>query len=418
MTAYDSIKAGFEDFLTHQLDGRPFVVIGDSQGAAMLNMLLARLVDDVPALRSRLVTAIILGGNVEVPAGQLVGGTFKHIPACSRLGETGCVIAYSSFPSTPPADSLFGRPGQGVSLYVGVDAVARACQQAAVCRAELRLVVTSPAVRRLLAAEGLDRLVPVYSSLAAAIAAGEPDGPDPRGDLAPPIVVPRWPARSQDGQENGPRSAPLNEAVLRQLIDALADGIVLAGEDGRIVLANRRAAEMFGYRPAELAGQLVESLMPAGLREAHRVDRASYALKPVARPMADRARLVGLRRDGSTIPVTVTLSPVPTASGHFVLAVVRDATHERGQDDLIDLVAACSRSRPSTPKTCWTGLSAACSTSGSAWTQPQTSPLSWPGSGSAMRSSGWTRPSTRSAIMSSGPGAPVAATGRPGDMLS
>ena len=119
VTAYDSIKAGFEDFLTHELDGRPFVVIGDSQGAAMLNMLLARLVDDVPALRSRLVTAIILGGNVEVPADQLVGGTFKHIPACSRLGETGCVIAYSSFPSTPPADSLFGRPGQGVSLQSG-----------------------------------------------------------------------------------------------------------------------------------------------------------------------------------------------------------------------------------------------------------------------------------------------------------
>jgi Protein of unknown function (DUF3089) len=118
-TAYDSIKAGFEDFLTHELDGRPFVVIGDSQGAAMLNMLLGRLVDDMPALRSRLVTAIILGGNVEVPAGQLVGGTFKHIPACSRLGEIGCVIAYSSFPSTPPADSLFGRPGQGVSLQSG-----------------------------------------------------------------------------------------------------------------------------------------------------------------------------------------------------------------------------------------------------------------------------------------------------------
>ncbi len=222
--------------------------------------------------------------------------------------------------------------------YVGVDAVARACQQATVRRAELRLVATSPAVRRLLAAEGLDRLVPVYSSLEAAITAGEPDGPDLPGDPAPPIVVPRRPARPQDRQENGPRPAPLNEAVLRQLIDALADGIVLVGEDGRIVLANRRAAEMFGYQPAELAGQLVESLMPTGLRDAHRLDRASYALKPVARPMADRARLVGLHKDGSTIPVTVTLSPVPTASGHFVLAVIRDATHERGQDDLIDLV--------------------------------------------------------------------------------
>jgi hypothetical protein len=122
VTAYNSIKAGFEDFIDHELDGRPFVVIGDSQGAAMLDMLLARLVDNVPALRSRLVMAIILGGNVEVPAGQLVGGTFKHIPACSHLGETGCVIAYSSFPSTPPADSLFGRPGQGVSLQSGQSA--------------------------------------------------------------------------------------------------------------------------------------------------------------------------------------------------------------------------------------------------------------------------------------------------------
>jgi anti-anti-sigma factor len=216
--------------------------------------------------------------------------------------------------------------------YIGVDAVARACQRAAVCRAELRLVVTAPAVRRLLAAEGLDRLVPVYSSVEAAITAGEPD------DIAPPIAASRSPARPQDGLENGPGPAPLNETVLRQLIDALADGIVLAGEDGRIVLANRRAAEMFGYRPGELAGQLVESLMPAGLREAHRLDRAGYALKPAARPMADRARLVGLRKDGSTIPVTIALRPVPTASGHFVLAVVRDATQEHWQDDLAGLV--------------------------------------------------------------------------------
>ena len=61
--------------------------------------------------------------------------------------------------------------------YVGVDAVVRACQRAAVARAELRVVATAPAVRRLLAAEGLDRLVPVYTSVEAAIAAGEPDGP-------------------------------------------------------------------------------------------------------------------------------------------------------------------------------------------------------------------------------------------------
>ncbi len=224
--------------------------------------------------------------------------------------------------------------------YVGADTVVRACQLAAVHQAGLRLVATAPAVKRLLAAEGVDRLVPVYSSMEAAITAGEPDGPNPPGDPAPPVVTPRWPARPQDGLENGPRPALLNEAVLRQLIDALADGIMLADENGRIVLANRLAAAMFGYQPAELAGQPVESLMPSGLRDAHRLRRASYALKPVARPMADRARLVGLRKDGSTIPVEVTLSPVPTASGHLFLAVIRDTVQVRAHDDLTDLVRA------------------------------------------------------------------------------
>ncbi len=100
----------------------------------------------------------------------------------------------------------------------------------------------------------------MYSSLEAAVAAGEPDGPDPGGDPASPLV----------GRGIGPGPVSLDEAVLRQLVAALADGIVLADEDGWIMLANRRAAAMFGYQPGELAGQLVESLMPAGLREAHR----------------------------------------------------------------------------------------------------------------------------------------------------
>jgi anti-anti-sigma factor len=218
----------------------------------------------------------------------------------------------------------------------GVDTVSLAYQQAAIRRAELRLVATAPAVRRLLAAQGLDRLVPVYPSVEAAVAAVEQDGPDFPGDSVPQPVAPQWPTRPRARSRPG----PLNEAVLRQLLDALADGIVLADEDGQIMLANRRAAAMFGYRPGELAGQLVESLVPAGLRDAHRLDRAAYALKPTVRPMADRARLAGLCKDGSTIPVTITLSPVPTADGHFVLAVVRDATQERWQDDFTDLIHA------------------------------------------------------------------------------
>ena len=117
--AYDSLASGFEDYLVHYNDGRPIVFIGHSQGAALLIALLSRLVDSEVALRDRLVLAVIPGGDVEVRTGSLMGGSFSHIPVCSRSGESSCVIAYSSFPGEPPTSSLFGRPGQGVALQSG-----------------------------------------------------------------------------------------------------------------------------------------------------------------------------------------------------------------------------------------------------------------------------------------------------------
>ena len=53
--------------------------------------------------------------------------------------------------------------------------------------------------------------------------------------------------------------------------------------------------------------------------------------------MAERARLAALRRDGATVPVEITLSPVPTALETFVLAVIRDAAEPRPRDDLASL---------------------------------------------------------------------------------
>jgi hypothetical protein len=117
--AYQSVLSAWKDYLANDNDGRPVAFIGHSQGAAMLIRLLRSQVDTDPSVRARLVAAIILGGNVEVPIGRTVGGSFAHIPACTAATQTGCVIAYSSFPSRPPADSEFGRPGQGVSLQSG-----------------------------------------------------------------------------------------------------------------------------------------------------------------------------------------------------------------------------------------------------------------------------------------------------------
>ena len=117
--AYSSLLSAWRDYLAHDNDGRPIVFIGHSQGAAMLIKLLRSQVDPSSKLRRQLVSAIILGGNVQVPVGRDVGGSFLHIPACRSASRTGCVIAYSTFPSTPPPLAVFGRPGQGVSLQSG-----------------------------------------------------------------------------------------------------------------------------------------------------------------------------------------------------------------------------------------------------------------------------------------------------------
>ena len=107
--AYESALAGWKDYLQRYNDGRGFVLIGHSQGAFVLTKLIETQIDPDPALRTRLVSAILLGGNVLVPTGKQVGGDFHHVPACRAAAQVGCVIAYSSFDHTPPPNSLFGR---------------------------------------------------------------------------------------------------------------------------------------------------------------------------------------------------------------------------------------------------------------------------------------------------------------------
>jgi hypothetical protein len=117
--AYRDVAAAWHEYLTERNGGRPFVLIGHSQGSLMLQMLIANEVEKNPAIAGRMKLAIIPGFNVIVPQGKLVGGTFKTTPLCSREGETGCVIAWSSFreKNVPPAGALFGiadQPGMTV----------------------------------------------------------------------------------------------------------------------------------------------------------------------------------------------------------------------------------------------------------------------------------------------------------------
>ena len=117
-TAYQSALAGWKDYLKTYNKGRPFILIGHSQGSFTLRKLIATQIDKNAKLRKRLVSAILLGGNVLVKKGKGVGGDFKHIPACRTAKSTSCVIAFSTFNAAVPANSLFGRPSSVLSTGV------------------------------------------------------------------------------------------------------------------------------------------------------------------------------------------------------------------------------------------------------------------------------------------------------------
>jgi hypothetical protein len=112
--AYGDVLAAWRNYVRTRSGGRPFVLIGHSQGSLLLQQLIAREIEKQPQLLARMKLAIIPGYNVLVPPGKLVGGTFRKTPLCSRPGETGCVIAYSSFRerNAPPPGAMFGFAGQ------------------------------------------------------------------------------------------------------------------------------------------------------------------------------------------------------------------------------------------------------------------------------------------------------------------
>ncbi len=117
--AYRDIAAAFSDFVRNRNPDRPFVLIGHSQGSFLLTQLIARQIENSPD-RKRMRLAILAGWNILVPQGKLVGGSFRSTPLCSRPGERGCVIAWTSFRerNPPPRGAFFGysaRPGMTVA---------------------------------------------------------------------------------------------------------------------------------------------------------------------------------------------------------------------------------------------------------------------------------------------------------------
>ncbi|HYD09330.1 MAG TPA: DUF3089 domain-containing protein [Acidimicrobiales bacterium] len=114
-TAYQDVLDAFRHYLSNHNDGRPFVLVGHSQGSGHLTRLLVEELDadtdDAERRRAQLVSALIVGSAIDADP-------LRNIPACTETGQTSCVISYAGFRATspPPPTSFFGRSNDAPAL--------------------------------------------------------------------------------------------------------------------------------------------------------------------------------------------------------------------------------------------------------------------------------------------------------------
>lgn len=118
------------------------------------------------------------------------------------------------------------------------------------------------------------------------------------------------------------------ERNIRQLVEAVPAGIVVAANDGTIRLFNRWAQELFGYG-AEIIGKPVDQLVPEKLRSTHEQNRQYFMSNPLERPMGKGIDLSCLRKNGTTFEAEIGLSPLVRGGRTSVVATVVDISERR-----------------------------------------------------------------------------------------
>jgi protein-histidine pros-kinase len=125
------------------------------------------------------------------------------------------------------------------------------------------------------------------------------------------------------------RDARQVQAKFGELLESTPDAIMMVNPTGHIVFANSHGYKLFGYEPGELSGQSADVLLPVRFRAAHVAHRSAFFAQPRTRSMGSGQELFGLRKDGSEIPVEISLSPLRLDDTLFVMSAIRDISERK-----------------------------------------------------------------------------------------
>ncbi|WP_373352718.1 PAS domain S-box protein [Pseudoroseicyclus sp. CXY001] len=125
------------------------------------------------------------------------------------------------------------------------------------------------------------------------------------------------------------------QETLRVLVEASPIGKILVRPNGTIDMINAEIERQFGWKREGLVGRQIETLVPNAARASHPALRAEYLAAPVPRRMGKGRDLTARRRDGTTFPVEVALTPVATPDGPRILVASIDISDRKAAMDAL-----------------------------------------------------------------------------------
>ena len=117
-----------------------------------------------------------------------------------------------------------------------------------------------------------------------------------------------------------------SEEHWRSVIESAVDGIVVIDAHGRIEAFNRAAERLFGYKASEVLGRNVNVLMPSPYREEHDAYLARYLATGDAKIIGIGREVTGVRRDGTTFPVRLSVGEMSIGGEHKFTGILHDLT--------------------------------------------------------------------------------------------
>lgn len=127
----------------------------------------------------------------------------------------------------------------------------------------------------------------------------------------------------------------LSNNAFREIFHSMSEGIVLADESGKIDIANPVAEQIFGYEKNEMTGLLIEELLPEQYRKGHTTFRKGFNANPEPRKMGIGRDLVALRKDGSEIPVEISLSYTRINGSLYIMAFISDISQRKKAEEAL-----------------------------------------------------------------------------------